>query len=444
MNSTANKILGKALVILLLTAIIVPVAMMEAAPGSQPAILDLQSRGSVAVSTATQIPPLERRVSISAEQKALKDVLAEICRQAGVELELDADGLKLSGVSVDTPVTLKCQDVPLQWAVARILRLLERQGIPDIYQDTRDGKLLVSSIKALNDRRTKAQPAWLNGYGYVAKFDDQTNIVSVYLGEKADDELLAKLKTLPKLRELDIEETKMITPAGLAHLAELPALEKLSLYEMSHDGAGLGNDAMSIVSQIKSLRDLRVSYCSLTDVGLRALEGMTQLTALNLSHNQLTDVGMKSLAGLTNLQSLDVGDMRITDEGVRQLSQLTELRELSLGGLKISGKTLAFTHLQSLTIGGDLVTDATLDHIVQCSDLRHLGLLWTRISDDGLERVASLKELRSLNLTSKVITDDGIAHLHCFAESGAYRNARHANERRVAQTPVTDQEPDTL
>lgn len=397
-------------------AISKPVAMIMAESIAQSAILNSQSSGSVVVSTLTQVPPSERRVSITALQKTLKDVLAEICRQAGVELELDVDGLKLSGVSVDAPVTLKCQDETLQWAVGRILRSLDRQGNTDIVQDTSSGKLILTSIKALNDRRTKAQPAWLIGYGYVSKFDDQTNIVSVYVGEKADDELLAKLKTMPKLRELDIEGTKLITPAGLAHLAELPTLEKLSLYDMSHDGADLGNDATPILSQMKSLRELRISYCSLTDVGLHALEGMTQLTALNLSHNRLSDVGMKSLAGLTNLQSFDVSDlltsgMRITDEGIKQLPQLKELRELSLVGLKISGKNLAFPHLQSLDLSGDLVTDAALDNIVQCQEMRHLGLSWTRISDEGLKRVASLKELRSLSLTSKLITDDGIAHL---------------------------------
>ena len=419
----------------LLAAVVIPVAILKAAPAdsgrgnnsSEVAPTNFQSRASAAITTNLEDPPIEeRRVSISAEQKPLKDVLTEICRQAKAELELDADGLKLSGVSVDTPVTLKCQDEPLSSAVGQILRSLRKQSsarftISDIVQDTRSGKLVVSSIKALTDRQTKAQPAWLNGYGIVGNVDDQTNIVSLYVGAKADDELLAKLKTLPKLRELDIEATKMITPAGLAHLAELPALEKLNLYEVNSDGDGLGNDAMPIVSRIKTLRDLRISYCSLTDVGLSALEGMTQLTALNLSHNRLTDAGMKSLAGLTNLQSLDVSDfpstmsdMRITDEGMKQLSQLKELRELSIGGLKISGQTLAFPHLQSLNLSGNLVTDAALDSIVQCRELRQLGLQYTGISDEGMKRIATLKELRQLNLDSHFITDAGIAQLRAL------------------------------
>ena len=288
--------------IVLLTAIIVPVAMMKAAPNPQSAnpqsaASNLQTNKSLVTTAAAPIPPLERRVSISAEQKPLKDVLAEICRQAGVELELDADGLKMSGVSIDTPVTLKCQDEPLQWAVARVLRLLQRQVIPDIVQDTSSGKLVVTSIKALTERETKAQPAWLNGYGYVVKIEDQTNAVSISIGEKADDELLAKLKTLAKLRELEIEATKTITPQGLAHLAELPALEKLKLYAVNEGDDRLGDAALKTASQIQTLRDLSVEECDVTDEGLRALEGMTQLTALSLRGNSLTDAGLNILPG---------------------------------------------------------------------------------------------------------------------------------------------------
>lgn len=417
MHSTKNKILGTAVFVILLTAIIGLVATFMAAPNPQSAILNSQSNQSLLTSVARQIPPPERKVSFTAQQMPLKDALAEVCRAADVELELDAAGLKSGGLTTDLPITVTFKDEPLDYAVGRILNVLDRQGFHDIYQEMRGENLIVGSILAQQARMSPYLPDWLK-LGLAAKLDDDRNVISISVGENADDLFLAKLKTLPKLRELDIEGTKLITPAGLAHLAELPALEKLNLYEMSHDGEGLGNDALPIISQIKSLRALRISYCSLTDVGLHALEGMTQLTALNFSHNRLTDAGMKSLADLTNLQSLDVSDfpstmsdMQITDEGLKQLSPLKELRELSIGGLKISGKTLAFPHLQSLSLSGDLVTDAALDGIMVCRDLRQLSLQYAQISDEGLKRIASLKELRRLNLDSRVITDAGIAHL---------------------------------
>jgi beta-lactamase regulating signal transducer with metallopeptidase domain/Leucine-rich repeat (LRR) protein len=437
--------------IVLLTAIIVPVAMMKAAPNPQSAnpqsaASNLQTNKSLVTTAAAPIPPLERRVSISAEQKPLKDVLAEICRQAGVELELDADGLKMSGVSIDTPVTLKCQDEPLQWAVARVLRLLQRQVIPDIVQDTSSGKLVVTSIKALTERETKAQPAWLNGYGYVVKIEDQTNAVSISIGEKADDELLAKLKTLAKLRELEIEATKTITPQGLAHLAELPALEKLKLYAVNEGDDRLGDAALKAAAQIQTLRDISVEESGVTDDGARALEGMSQLTALSLRGNSLTDAGLKYLAGLTNLQQLDLSQtmwvrshMEITDEGLANLSNLTKLQSLSIGGLgkvtdvglkhlsrltelrnltfagsAVTSQNISFSHLQSLDFSGSQVTDATLDNIGQYHELQRLSLRYTSVTDAGLARIAGLTELRQLSLDSRVITDTGIAQLRAL------------------------------
>jgi Leucine-rich repeat (LRR) protein len=436
----------------LLAALVVPVVVMKAAPSdsglevSQNGVstTNLQSSGRNPTEPdfgETPIP--DRKVTISAEKSPLKDVLAEVCRQAKIELKLDVDGLEMSGVSVDTPVTLKCQDEPLQSAVVRILWLLQRQGDRDIYQDTSTGKLLVSSIKALNSRQTKAEPAWLSGYGKVGKLDEQNNIVSLYVGGKANDEFLEKLKTLPKLRELDIEVTKLITPQGLTNLGQLPALERLNLFQVNNGESGPGDAALRNVSHIRTLRGLGIAGSGVTDDGMRALEGMTQLEVLGLAGNSLTDTGLKYLAGLTNLQHLDLSQPRwdhshmeitdegmtnlsnltklqslsieglekVTDVGLKHLSRLTELRNFSFAGSRVTTENISFSHLQSLDLSGSQVTDATLDNLGRFHDLRKLSLLYTSVTDAGLKRIASLKELRQLVLDSDLITDAGIARL---------------------------------
>jgi internalin A len=414
---------------------------MRAAPGDAMAS---QATNSISENGASAIPPLERRVSLNVQKAPLKDVLAEMCRQAGLGLQLDADGLKLSRVSVDTPVTLACTNEPLQWAFARTIRVAERQGaVPDIYNEIRDGKLFVSSIQSLNARQALAQPDWLKGYGHVGKFDDETNALSVYVGAKADDEFLAKLKTLPKLKELDIEGTKFITPQGLAHLGDLPALETLNLYEVNEGNFGLGDAAMKAAAQIRTLRNLSVTECGVTDDGLRVLAGMTQLTALSLAGNRITDAGLKFLAGLTNLQQLDLSQtmwiqsyMQISDDGLKNLSNLTGLRELSIGGLvnvtdaglkhlakltelrnfsfagsAVTSRNIAFPHLQTLDFSGAQVTDATLSNIDQFQELQRLTLRYTAVTDATMGRIAKMKELRQLTIDSDYITDAGIAQL---------------------------------
>jgi Leucine-rich repeat (LRR) protein len=436
----------------LLAALVVPVVVMKAAPSdsglevSQNGVstTNLQSSGRNPTGPDFGDTPIpDRKVTISAEKSPMKDVLAEVCRQAKIELKLDADGLEMSGVSVDTPVTLKCQDEPLQSAVVRILWLLQRQGDRDIYQDTSTGKLLVSSIKALNSRQTKAEPAWLSGYGKVGKLDDQNNIVSLYVGGKANDEFLEKLKTLPKLRELNIEVTKLITPQGLTNLGQLPALERLNLFRVNNGEGGLGDAALRNVSHIRTLRSLNIAGSGVTDDGMRALAGMTQLAGLSLEGNSLTDTGLKYLAGLTNLQQLDLSQPRwdhshmeitddgltnlsnltklqglsieglekVTDVGLKHLSRLTELRNFAFAGSAVTTENISFSHLRSLDLTGSQVTDATLDNLGRFHDLQKLSLVYTSVTDAGMTRIAALKELRQVVLDSGLITDAGIARL---------------------------------
>src|SRR5439155_5214877 len=95
----------------------------------------------------------------------------------------------------------------------------------------RSGKLVITTLQAYQAEIERHLPEWLkvhyNG-GLLASLDDDHNVVSITAGEVMSDELLGKLKTLPKLRELDIETTKLITPAGLKSLAELSSLRKLT------------------------------------------------------------------------------------------------------------------------------------------------------------------------------------------------------------------------
>ncbi len=416
--------------LLLLTATLLPVATMKAAPGPQPA--NPPSAGSLAAAVDTNVPPDERRVSLTAQQMPLQDALAQICRQARIELDLDAAGLEMAGVKTNAPVTVDFKDEPLTDAVVSILNSKGvRTPYPMLYREMRGEKLFVSSIQAHEVRAQQERartlqnlPDWLKPLstnGVVAKLDDDRNVISISAGKKADDDLLAKLKTLPKLRELDLEITTLLTPAGLAQLAESPALETLHLYLLNGaSNEALGDAALQAASRIKSLRDLSAAGCQVTDDGVKPLASMTQLTALSLSGNRLTDAGLSSLAGMTNLTNLDLSGtlwvnshMQITDQGMKQLSRLTELRELSVSGrgIAISGAGLSFPRLQSLALGGEQVTDAALDSITQCRDLRRLTLSWTDISDSGLKRIAGLGELRYLMLDSDRITGAGIAFL---------------------------------
>jgi Leucine-rich repeat (LRR) protein len=419
--------------LVLFTAIFLPVAPVKAAADPQPANPPSVSNHAGAVDT--NVPPDERRVSLTAQQMPLQDALAQICRQAKLELDLDAAGLEMAGVKTNAPVTVEFKDEPLTDAVAGILNSRGVRSIGQVsylYREMRGEKLLVSSIQALQARNQQEKaralqnlPDWLKPLfltnGFSVALDDDRNVISISAYRKVDDALLARLKTLPKLRELNLETTTPITSQGLACLADLPALEKLYLYHVTGEGGQPpGDAALQAASHIKTLRDFSADGCQVTDDGLKALAAMTQLTSLSLNGNCITDAGLSSLAGLTNLSNLDLSGspwvnshMQITDEGMKHLSRLTELRRLSVSGrgIAISGAGLSFPRLQSLALGGEKVTDAALDSITQCRDLGSLTLNWTGISDSGLKRIAGLGELRYLMLDSDRIGDAGIASL---------------------------------
>jgi hypothetical protein len=56
----------------------------------------------------------------------------------------------------------------------------------------------------------------------------------------------------------------------------------------------------------------------LTDVGLKELTALKQLTHLDLSGTKLTDAGLKELAALKQLTCLDIVGTKVTAAGMKE------------------------------------------------------------------------------------------------------------------------------
>ena len=369
--------------------------------------------------TSVVTPAQDRCVSLNGEQRSRRKALEELCRQAGIGLRLDTEALIAAGLNLDESVSVKIADEPLKYAIGRVI---DWQAHVGVYREFRDGVVFLTTIRANQQRTLQQLPEWLKPlytHGLLATVDDSGNVISITVGEIMTDELLAKLETLPKLRELHIEVTKTITPAGLAHLSNLAALEKLTVFDVNRNGDGLGDEVLSSISGLKSLRELSVSECGTTDAGAHSLEGMQQLTYLRLyQEGRLTDAALTSIAKMKALKHLDLtsyggtesyGRMRFTAQGLRQLTELRELESLGLAGHAPEADFFAFPKLTSLSVGG--VDDASASRIAQCRNLQSLDLMYADITDDGMKYLAALQGLRRLNLSSTVITDAGIAHL---------------------------------
>jgi len=366
-------------------------------------------------------PPLERLVSISAEQTPIKDALTEVCRQANVSLQLDAPALAAIRFDAERHVNVDIRDESLREALRC---LLDRNQNPGLYTEFGSGNLFLTTEVARVDKARENLPRWLwkvDERGRAASADKDGNIVRVNLGSKATDDVLKKLRTLPMLRELRICRSAAITPKGLAHLADLSALEKLHLVELDRGRDGLTDVALDSVRGVNTLRELTLNESGVTDAGAMHLEDMTQLTRLTLrQEGRLTDQALVSIAKLKQLNYLDLssyvgttdyGRMRFSDEGVRELATLDKLEFLELTGHAFPVDVFELPQLRSLSLGGVQIDDLAADWIAHCQEMTSLSLCYTRVSDEGLKQIATLLKLRKFNLDSHFITDMGIGHL---------------------------------
>ena len=106
--------------------------------------------------------PLDRKVTVDFQKKPLAEVLAAICTEAGMTLELDEDGLSAAGTSKETPVTLvEPKPVTLQRALTLIFashaKLAYLVGKHRVYVSSRElvdarKRLLESGDFPENDR----------------------------------------------------------------------------------------------------------------------------------------------------------------------------------------------------------------------------------------------------------------------------------------------------
>ena len=116
----------------------------------------------------------------------------------------------------------------------------------------------------------------------------------------------------------------------LSDLSPLVKLTKMNLWGIDICG---GDPDISILTDAKSLKELYLRSCNVSDKDISALAGLTGLTRLSVAENRgLSD--LSPLAGLTNLEWLNLRRCNISD--VSPLSGLTNLKWLNLENNLIS------------------------------------------------------------------------------------------------------------
>ncbi len=153
----------------------------------------------------------------------------------------------------------------------------------------------------------------------------------------------------------------------VACLDELPKAFRLVAINLSTDASSKMVDAASLrgFDRLTSLTGLDLRNAMVADAGIGHLEGCPTLRVLGLFNNQLTDEGLDHITKITTLEWLDLGNNpRVSDEGLRRLTGLSQLQWISVATTKVteSGldelatmKTLTFIVLQGLGIGDEAI-----------------------------------------------------------------------------------------
>ncbi|MCC6511715.1 MAG: redoxin domain-containing protein [Pirellulaceae bacterium] len=225
-------------------------------------------------------------------------------------------------------------------------------------------------------------------------------------GASITDAGARKVATITSLRALDLTGTK-ITKIGLAEIAKLPRLEKLtlggldiqpadlslfrfskSLNELDADRLATKNsdDVTRALSEIRSLRKVGRNV-PVSREGLRLLLTLPELRSLSVSANKrdmnFAGIG-KELAKCTQLEDISLYRITINDDDLLELDGLNKLRRLVLSDTNIRGPGLAvlahMPELTTLTLSGE--GDLDLSYLPELPMLKSIGFTVPSVPDD--------------------------------------------------------------
>ncbi len=143
---------------------------------------------------------------------------------------------------------------------------------------------------------------------------------------------------------------------------------------------------------------------------------LANITGLILGNTRVTDDGMQALEGLTELKKFDSSEL-MTDATLLYLRDMVKMERLTLNKMHIKGDGLrhlaGMSRLVDLVLYGCKVTEATLSHLPAFPTLRGLWLNALRLSDTALLNLPTFPALVGFDLmNTDSYTGDG---LECLA-----------------------------
>ena len=227
---------------------------------------------------------------------------------------------------------------------------------------------------------------------YLAALEQLTRleILDLASSEKITDKGLVHLEPLQRLQELHIRNLPSVKGPGLAALRLLTNLRVLYA-----DYLMVTDSSMSFLRSLVRLKILDLSYSNrLTDLSLKFMSNLTCLARLDLRNTQIRGTGLVHLAGLKKLK-----DLCLAETPLEELPVLPQLETLTLNSCRMITDTMlasltGIPRLRNLELlNCPQITNETLKTISRLRLLEFLELRKTPITNEGLSFLTGLKKL---------------------------------------------------
>jgi Leucine-rich repeat (LRR) protein len=188
-------------------------------------------------------------------------------------------------------------------------------------------------------------------------FDAMNTLTMLLLRENKLTSIPAAMKSLNKLRELDLSLNKMESVAA----EDLEGMDDLEILKLdSNTGLRLDDGAFDLLKN--SLRKLSLSWLDLPGVPTNSIQHLRNLRELDLSGNLISELEDDAFLGLEHLEMLDLSNnlnMQISSHkafnGLQTSLTKLVLRKVSLSSISVEAFS-SFKMLQSLDLSRNKLT----------------------------------------------------------------------------------------
>ena len=230
----------------------------------------------------------------------------------------------------------------------------------------------------------------------------ERQITALHVEGQMTDDALRRLAALEGTQELDVSGSRMLTAAGLRHLAEMPSLRRLNLA-----GCAVTDDALMVLRELPMLEQIVLAGTPVSDEGVANLAACDALQLVDLSGTRSGDGAIRALRGKPALREFRSG-IGASDAGLALLRELPVFR--TWRGTEPQLELLGYDGRPNLLRLRGTFSDAGLAHLAELEGLFALDLGDERLSVSG-RGLAPLQALPHFGWLSIHATDDTMPYL---------------------------------